>query len=373
MSRGKHFHPASSDPIDTFAEALRQMGLVLEGAPIMDGRIHRVPVEGDKRGQKSGAYVGHLDGLPAGYIKNHRTGEHRTWKASQRLEHLSHADWARLRAETLAQRAAREREWQNIHEVTTRLVGHHLEGLPLAPDDHPYLVRKRVPSFGVLLDIVGTLEIRADQEEPQKWSAKGNLIVPICTIDGTLLSAQTIAEDGWKVFPRGARCQGGMHQIGDFDGRSPLVVVEGYATGATIHQQTALPVAVAFFAGNLEAVARAVRTAFPEAHLLIAGDNDHQKAREMQADGSPKPNVGKEAALKAADAVGGHALLPNFAPDDRGSDWNDLLLSKGKEEFAAQWASQVDIAERHCEVNKIVAERKNTQPDGAGQILARSR
>jgi putative DNA primase/helicase len=369
MLRRKSFDPTSVNSTETFAEALRRMGLVVEGAPIMDGHIHRVPVEGDKRGQKSGAYVGHLDGIPAGYVKNHRSGETRNWKGVR--QYLNREDWTQLRSTVLAQRAAREREVQATHAATAGLIGRHLEGLPLAPDDHPYLVRKRVPNFGVFLDIVGTLEIRAGQEEPQKWSAKGNLIIPIRAIDGSLLSAQTIAEDGWKVFPRGARCQGGMHQIGDFDGRSPLVVVEGYATGATIHQLTALPVAVAFFAGNLEAAAKALRGAFPEARLLIAGDNDHQKARERQVDGTPKPNVGKEAAHKAADAVSGYTILPTFAPDDQGSDWNDLVVTKGEETFAAQWASQMAIVERHCEVERIAAERNDTQADEKVPMLGR--
>src|SRR5690606_2977105 len=63
-------------PEQSFAEAIRAAGLKLEGLPIMDGKIHRVAVEGDKGAERSGSYAGHLEGrLPGGYIQNYKTGE----------------------------------------------------------------------------------------------------------------------------------------------------------------------------------------------------------------------------------------------------------------------------------------------------------
>ena len=76
---------------------------------------------------------------------------------------------------------------------------------------------------------------------------------------------------------RGARTEGGHALIGGQPKRgAPLLVAEGYATGATLHEATGLPVAVAFNAGNLEAVAKAYRAADPSRPIIIAGDNDHQ-------------------------------------------------------------------------------------------------
>ena len=57
--------------------------------------------------------------------------------------------------------------------------------------------------------------------------------------------------------------------------------------------------------------------------IYIAGDNDHRR----EADG--KPNVGREKAEEAAMAIGGFALLPGFAEQDAGSDWNDLARWRG--------------------------------------------
>src|SRR3954452_19251709 len=66
-----------------FADALHRAGLRPKGVPIMDGRKHRVPVEGDRGGRLSGTYIGHLDAYPAGYIHNFKTGEEIRWRASR--------------------------------------------------------------------------------------------------------------------------------------------------------------------------------------------------------------------------------------------------------------------------------------------------
>jgi phage/plasmid primase-like uncharacterized protein len=166
-----------------------------------------------------------------------------------------------------------------------------------------------------------------------------------------LQSAQTIDGSGRKSFPRGGRVTGGVHLIGDWRARGLLVIAEGYATAATIHELTGHAVAVAFNAGNLESAARAFREADPDLAILVAGDNDHRKARECLPDGRRKANTGKEAAEKAANAVGGLALLPRFGEGDRGTDWNDLA-AKGSRAFFEQWDETMQNAEKHLELRK---------------------
>jgi phage/plasmid primase-like uncharacterized protein len=139
-----------------------------------------------------------------------------------------------------------------------------------------------------------------------------------------LQSAQTIDRNGRKSFPRGGRVAGGVHLIGDWRARGLLVIAEGYATAATIHELTGHAVAFAFNAGNLEPAARAFRESHPGLPILVAGDNDHRKAREHLPDGRRKAKAGQEAAEKAANAVGGLALLPRFGEGDRaptGTTW----------------------------------------------------
>ena len=210
---------------------------------------------------------------------------------------------------------------------------------------------------------------------------QGNLLIPIRDIDGRLIGAQSIDAEGRKFFPRGARLAGGMHRIG-----APIcetiVIVEGHATGATIHEATGLAVVVAFNSGNLQAVARSIGAAHRDAHIVIAGDNDHHKPRELGADGRSKANVGRVAAEEAAAAVGGFALVPTFAPDDAGTDWNDLARSQGALIFARQWQAGMAVAERRFEAKIITTARKESGEsrltetaieDGQSYRIARSR
>ena len=57
-----------------------------------------------------------------------------------------------------------------------------------------------------------------------------------------------------------------------------VIVCEGYATGASIHEATGQAVAVAFNAGNLQAVAVALRAKYPCLTITIASDDDWKTA-----------------------------------------------------------------------------------------------
>ena len=111
--------------------------------------------------------------------------------------------------------------------------------------------------------------------------------------------------------------------LGELKADSPVIIAEGYATAATIHQATGLPVIAAFNAGNIAPVAQVYRDRHPERTVIIAGDNDHQKEADH--------NVGRRKAEEAAVSVGGYTLLPDFAADDRGTDWNDYQRTNGVE------------------------------------------
>ena len=68
--------------------ALKDIGCILDADtdrgqkhPIMDGEKHRITVEGDKKGEKSGFYIIHTDGHPAGFMQNNRTKEELRWSS----------------------------------------------------------------------------------------------------------------------------------------------------------------------------------------------------------------------------------------------------------------------------------------------------
>ena len=124
------------------------------------------------------------------------------------------------------------------------------------------------------------------------------LLIPMRDTAGTVHSLQTIAPDGTKMFMSGGRVKGCYFGIGKPKGA--LIVCEGFATGASIHECTGHAVAVAFNAGNLEAVAVALRTKYPDLKIIIAADDDHQTPG----------NPGLTKATAAAQAAGGVLAVP---------------------------------------------------------------
>lgn len=161
---------------------------------------------------------------------------------------------------------------------------------------HPYLIAKGVEPYG--LRQAGAL-----------------LLVPLTDITGTVWNLQTIAPDGTKRFQKGGRVTGLSCLIGDpGDDPARVLACEGFATGATLHSETGAPVYCAMHAGNLKPVALAVRSRYPDADIVICGDDDRH------TEGNP----GRTAATAAAEAIGGRVCFPTFGPGERGSDFNDL-------------------------------------------------
>lgn len=128
---------------------------------------------------------------------------------------------------------------------------------------------------------------------------------------------QFIGASGTKRFLRGARVQGLYCPIGSpgHDGRGEphvaardvVCVVEGFATGASVHEATGHVVAVAFHAANLAAVARAIRETHPQASIVVCADDDRDTP------GNPGLTHARQAAL----AVGGLLAIPDFGPTGR--------------------------------------------------------
>ena len=378
----------AEDPRDDFAEALRAAGFELSGPPVMDGRLQRARVMGDTGAQRSGAYTGYLDGRPSGFIQNHRTGLKTTWTTAQAPQAL--VDRAAMAAEAAEKRKQREAELEQQHLIAGQTAA-RIWASAAPAEAHPYLARKGVQAHGVRVATAATIA-EADRLYPPEdgrpghaYSA-GDLLVPVHGPDDALWTLQSIREDGRKRFGKGGRLDGGSFTIGDLDQAGPLVIAEGFATGATLHELTGQPVVVAFNAGNLRKVAEAYRARLPDRVLVIAGDNDHQAPRKLGPDGLPRKNVGAEKACEAAAAVQGFALLPAFDKTSRGTDWNDLALEQGIETASALLAEGLGratlqhgglTAEREEIARKIANNRqmeKNRElthwPTG-GRLLAR--
>lgn len=144
----------------------------------------------------------------------------------------------------------------------------------------------------------------------------GSVMLPVYGPDDSLQSLQFIGEDGSKRFLYQGKMKGGRFLIGEAG--PAIVLAEGFATAAAIHEATGLPCCVAFNAGNLICVAKDIRKKYPDAKIIIAGDDD------LRSDGSP--NTGRIKANEAAQAVGGTAIFPDMG---RPADFWDVRHERG--------------------------------------------
>ncbi len=287
----------STPPAFLFRDAIRATGIEPPDEIIADGQIHRFSTNG--KHSKNGWYVLHLDGVHAGAFGDWRTGTNETWTAApaeklpqtdreaqrKRLEEIK-----RQRKAEQAQRHAEAKARANaIWSAATPAVG------------HPYLARKGVHPHGVRV-------------------YKDSLIVPVRDIDGEIHSVQFITSDGDKRFLTGGRVAGCMYVIGDLEMAQTIVIGEGFATLASVHQTCGHAVVVGFNAGNLEAVAKAIRARRMDARLIVAADDDYR------TEGNP----GMTKATAAARAAGALLAIPDFGPDrpDGAKDFNDLALRR---------------------------------------------
>ncbi|MFA7423551.1 MAG: DUF3987 domain-containing protein [Desulfosarcinaceae bacterium] len=131
------------------------------------------------------------------------------------------------------------------------------------------------------------------------------------------MSVQKIQPDGGKRFAPGCPVAGGWFAYKGDGG--PLLICEGLATGASLHEATGRTVLCTFSAGNLGAVARMARDRYPERTLTLAADND------TVTEARTGKNPGTDAARAAALAVKGLVAIPPAG------DFNDLAVNEGPE------------------------------------------
>lgn len=177
---------------------------------------------------------------------------------------------------------------------------------------HPYLIAKGIKPNGTRLD-------------------REHILVPLFDAGGELTSLQSIDPAGHKLFEAELPVAGSAFVMGTSIpmAKAPVLVCEGFATGASLHEATGRTVVVTFNAGNLTKVAERLVAAFPKTRWIVAGDDDRHKA----------PNVGREAAGNAAQVLRCETVFPVFPEGHLGTDFNDMAQLSGQEAVAALFAA----------------------------------
>ena len=217
-------------------EAMEQDGLRPAQQIIADGRPHRIKDLQDTAKDSRMFYVCFGD---AGYYMHHaRLIEGRKWSAKRETEFTPEEkrDYAIKMQQAIELRRKEEEQRHTECRERSAIIW---DNAPLAPNNHPYLVKKGVTAYELKLH-------------------KGRLVVPVYDVEDTLHGLQYIGEDGGKKFEPGTAVKGNFSYIVG-DKEKPLYICEGWATGATIHAATGATVIIAFACGNLKPVAEAVR------------------------------------------------------------------------------------------------------------------
>ena len=241
------------------------------------------------------------------------------------------------------------------------------------PGGHPYLLRKQLSGAGGARVFPGNDGIQLDGAEADDYrylsTFVGHLVVPVCDNAGRVHGLQFIAPKrndktgrDKTYWPRGMPVDGHYWLVGGSPRRLCLIA-EGFSTALTLHEATGQPVAIAFSANNLLAVAKSINERTRRrAKLLICSDDDWlQKCLACGSwttvatptcdhcgDPHRQANAGVSRAGEVAMALDNAAeLRPAFAaarPTDRKgpTDFNDLACLEGRQMVTAQFEERLD-------------------------------
>lgn len=298
-----------------------------------DGKFHRFGVDSSP---DAGWYIAHSpDAVTFGDWRDPTATQ--TWfaKAEHAPVALPTAERIALEQRRAAERAAAELETARKRADAAKTAAAIWNAAPPAPADHPYLERKRIAPH-----IARVLTPAAAATAPpfiQQWITSkelvGSLILPAGCL-GEIASLQFIRADGRKLLLPGGAVRGNRCILGRTAEAETIVLAEGFATAASLHEATGYPVVVAFDAGNLATVAAGIRREHPSARIILGADNDVRRPGE-----TCEINTGLVEAQQAAQRIGGIVAL---APGETKADWNDVAVALGYEETARQFRATLD-------------------------------
>ncbi|MCL7419799.1 MAG: toprim domain-containing protein [Methylobacter sp.] len=275
-----------------------------------DGRFHSANLTDDHRGRGDGRIKIFPD-RQGGIVWNHKTGE-------QKAFFIDHKGGIAINAEERerikAEQERRHQEQRCRHNKTAQRALDIWQAAKVAPLEHPYVLKKRINPYGArAADWHRT--IKGPDGKHQKLIIENALLIPLYNEQGKLRNLQAIfpmepPELGrGKDFLPGGELSGMFWWIGEKS--DPVCIAEGFATAATLHQETGHRVYIAFTANNLLAVGRIVRKHLADVKIIFCADNDL----------NTNNNPGLTKANEAAAAIGGFVAFPPIA-----GDFNDYYI-----------------------------------------------
>lgn len=275
--------------------AMKAHGIDYRGPILQDGDLHRVTCEGDSD-PNSWYLLYPANPIAAGSFGCWKRDVSENWRQNGKTE-VSPDQLKNLRAKWAQdEKIKKEAEVEYKSRMAERAAAE--VGRCEKVVAHDYLSNKGVGAHG-----------------PMRLNSQGDLLLPLRDISGKIWSYQTIDCLGDKLFMPGGKVQGCFYYLNERKS-GPLMICEGYATGASIYEATGFATVCALNCGNLLAVCESIRKLQPNRTILICADNDYK------TEGNP----GLTKANAAAKAIKAKVAYPQFPPGMTcpQSDFNDL-------------------------------------------------
>lgn len=273
--------------------------------PVFNGEIHRF--QPNDRRDKSAWFVGHI--INEGQKNELRLLIYGDWSKNEKYE------WAsKGRFNSKEDREVKDRELNKLrqkieskrHEQNKeakKMANIFYESCSDAPKNFQYLEKKQISPYpGVKYDINNQV-----------------LVLPLYeNLKKEISTYQTISEDGQKFFLKDGKTKGSFFYIEG--SKDKILICEGFATGASVHQATGFFTVVAFNAGNIMNVTEKMIQVFGKSNILICADNDAYGIK----------NTGIETAKEVSAKLGVSYVSPEFKDNStKPNDFNDLYILEG--------------------------------------------
>ena len=348
---------STEDAINEMLNDMRENGMIINRYNLsFDGSSAkgRCRCEGDHNGQESGWYCIHLDGCPVLIMQNHKKQS-----STMTKKYPTRESYQRLRGN---QYGVKQYSKQIATEYNDEIKQNELDYVNKS---------KQYEAKSLLLTEEFNNSKQASTEESAYLQSKGVEVtkgiymkvvkdkhytcIPFFNIEGKITTKQYIDEQGNKRFETGGKKTGSFHVINGFDmlntSTAGIIIAEGYATANTVNDATngKYSVVAAGDCGNLENVAKAIRSKYPTKDIIIAADNDHIR----------EDNVGLKHATQAAKNVGAMLVYPSFSFGVKASDFNDLKKISGievvrssiREQLLTQISNAKKLQHNNCRRN----------------------
>lgn len=293
---------------DACQVACLALGVQFKSVP-SDGRFHTADLLDDHRGKNDGRIKVFQD-QQGGIVWNHKSGQQQTFfvnnKAGEPLPALDRKRIEREQRKRQAEQSARQ-------DKAARRAVAIWQAAKAAPENHPYLIRKQVKPHA--LRVGQWKRVVTDNDDHKTLIIENALLLPLFDANGTIRSLQAIFPEKHPLLDRDKDFLPSGGLVGLFwwiGAKSETVLIcEGFATAASLHEDTGYRVYMAFTANNLLAVGRIVRDKLPNTEIIFCADNDKSIG-----------NPGLTKATEAAANVGGSVAVPPIY-----GDFNDYAIS----------------------------------------------